>query len=163
MHAIKCMILLFDRALFTFLPHPQLKHSAHHSSIFFFSHPICLIISWGTSSEDGNLLCFISSSAQNALSPRQTLQSFYNVLRQKYLVCVETDSWVSALPPYSQTTASPALLHHHVSLSIWCGPELCFRGIFQPFYKTFLFIMSCESFQTIHKKSHYTSFFFFLA
>lgn len=162
MHAIKCMILLFDRALFTFVPHPQLKHSVHHSFIFF-SHPICLIISRATSSEDGNSLCFILSSAQNALSPRHTLQTFYNILRQKYSMCIETDSWVSACPLFFTTLQLDNCFPNHVSLSIWCGPELCFRGIFQPFYKTFLFIMSCDSFQSIHKKKPLHYFFFFLA
>lgn len=81
MHAIKCMILLFDRfyspSFLAPLPQLQLKNSAHHSS-----HPICLTISRGTSSEDGLFFALHLILCANALSPLHTLQTFYNILRQ---------------------------------------------------------------------------------
>lgn len=127
MHAFKCMIGLFDRfyslIFVTPLPQLQLRNSAHHSS-----HPICLVISRGTSSEDGNFRRCILSFVQMLCHP---CIHFLLYPQAKYS-CVKTDS--SRLPacplfllPYSQTTALPALLHHPVSLSIWCGPELCLR------------------------------------
>lgn len=59
--------------------------------------------------------------------------------------------------PYRQTTASPALLHHPLSLAICSGPELCLRKIFQ----RFLCIMSRKAISVHPPKSkkicHYTS------
>lgn len=86
--------------------------------------------------------------------------SFLQYPQVKYL-CVETDSLVELhlvlffLLPYSKTTASPALLCRPLSLAIWCGPELCFRRMFQHCCEIFLFIMSCKSFQSIRKKIHH--------
>ena len=120
-----------------------------------------MIISRDTSCEDGNFLCFIFPHLPPP--PPWYTSNFLHQPQAKYS-CVQTDSWASSCPlfllPYSETTASPASLRHPPLPRHLVWPWVMFQ---EDIYKTFLFITSCKSFQSIHlkkkkkkKKSHFT-------